>query len=363
MKGFFRVFLGFILLGGFLYTLYYLWDQSRQDPILYATKRGRVTNIIKKTVATGSVVPREEVAIKPQISGIIDQVYVQAGQQVQQNDRLARIRVIPDLTALNNAQNRLKTAQINLENTKLNYERNKKLYEEGVIALSEYQQIENQYKNAQQERDAARDNLQIVREGASKGQAENALNEVQATIAGMVLEVPVEKGYQVIESNTFNEGTTIASLADMSRLVFKGKIDESEVGKLREGMAMELNVGAIEDQNFDAILEYISPKGVEENGAIQFEIKAAVKLDSNQFIRAGYSANANIVLDRRDSVFAIEEALVQYDEQGTSFVEVAEGPQQFVRKEVELGLSDGIMVEVLSRIGEADELKVWNQPQ
>ena len=360
MKRFFRIFL-FVLIGAvFIYTLYYLWQKSQKDPVIYPLSTAYYSDIVNKSVATGSIIPREEVDIKPQVSGIIQEIYVEAGDVVELNQNIARIQVIPDMVALNNAENRVKVAQLNLKNARIDYERNKELYDKKVISAQEFQRFDLAYGNAQQELEAARDNLQIVKEGATKKAGSTALTLVKATIPGMVLDVPVKVGNQVIESNTFNEGTTIATVADMSDMIFEGKIDESEVGKISEGMDILLTVGAIENRTYDAELEYIAPKGVEENGAIQFLIKAKVKLDSNDFIRAGYSANADIVLARRDSVLAIKESVVQFDK-GAPYVEVSKGKQQFERREVELGLSDGINVEVLDGVTPSDSIKMWNQ--
>ncbi len=360
MKRFIGISIAIILLAGLFYTLFVLWKRNQKDPVVYTTEKPYYSDIVNKAVATGSIIPREEVEIKPQVSGIIKELYVEAGDQVEVNQAIARIQIIPDMVALNNAENRVEMASLALDNAQRDYQRNKDLYDKKVISASEYQGFELSYKNARQELQAARDNLQIIREGASKKAGKESLNIVKATIAGMVLDVPVKVGNQVIESNTFNEGTTIASVANMRDLIFEGKIDESEVGKIKEGMPIVLTVGAIENRSFDAALEYISPKGVEENGAIQFVIKARVKLDSSDFIRAGYSANADIVLARKDSVLAIDEKLVQYDEQDP-FVEVKTGEQQFERRKVDLGLSDGITVEVVEGVAQEDELKVWNQ--
>ncbi len=360
MKRFLRIVLFVAILGIFGYTLYYLYEKSRKDPEMYGTETPFFGDVINKSVATGSIIPREEVIIKPQVSGIITEVYTEAGDVVKTGQEIARIQVIPDMVSLNNAENRLEIARLSLNNAKLDFERNEKLYKNNVISSSEFQQFELTYRNARQELDAARDNLQIIREGASKKIGKASLNVVKATIPGMVLDVPVKVGNQVIESNNFNEGTTVASIADMKDLIFEGKIDESEVGKIREGMDILLTVGAIENKQFKAELEYISPKGVEENGAIQFMIKARVKLDSADFIRAGYSANADIVLSRRDSVLTIKESLVQFED-GKPYVEVAVGDQQFERRDVKLGLSDGINVEVLDGVDADTEIKVWNK--
>lgn len=360
MKRFFKIFLIVAVAGVFVYTLYYLWQKSQKDPIVYTTQQPFYSDIIQKSVATGSIIPREEVEIKPQVSGIIKDVYVEAGDHVEQDQEIARIQVIPDMVSLNNAENRMEMAELAMENARLDFERNKKLYEDKVISSSEFQRFQLSFNNAKQELEAAQDNLQIVKEGASKKAGRASLNIVKATIPGMVLDVPVKVGNQVIESNTFNEGTSIATIADMRDLIFEGKIDESEVGKISEGMDILLTVGAIENKTFNAQLEYISPKGVEENGAIQFLIKAKVKLDSADFIRAGYSANADIVLAKRDSVLAINESLVQYDE-GKPFVEISNGEQSFEKRDVKLGLSDGIKVEVVDGLDSEVSIKDWNK--
>ena len=360
MKKVFRIFGLLVLAGVFVYTLYYLYSKNQQSPIEYGTDTVFYSDIFKKSVATGSIIPREEIDIKPQVSGIVTEIRVQPGDIVKEGDFIARIKVIPDMLSLNNAQNRVRSAEITLKNAKTDFERNKRLLKDKVIAQSEFQAFELNYNNAELELEAARENLQIVKEGASAKSGETALTIVKSTVSGMILDVPVKVGNQVIESNNFNDGTTIASVADMNDLIFEGKIDESEVGKIREGMAISLTIGAIENTRFDALLEYISPKGVEENGAIQFLIKARVKRDSSNFIRAGYSANADIVLDQRDSVMVIKESLLQY-ENGDPFVEVEVSEQVFERRNIKTGLSDGIIVEVLDGIGEKDAIKIWNR--
>ncbi len=337
----------------------YLYNKSNKKDVVYETKTAETDNIIKKTVATGNVVPRKEIEIKPQVSGIIEELYVEAGDMVKNGDLLARVRIIPDMVVLNNAENRLSVARLRLDDSKLAYDRQKKVFEQGVIAEADYQRYRTDYYQAQEEVSAAESNLQLIKEGASKktGNATNTL--IRSTIDGMVLDVPVEVGTRVIEANTFNAGTTIANVAYMGEMIFKGKVDESEVGKIKSGMPLVLSIGAIDGAKFDAELEYISPKGKEENGAIQFEIKAAVKLDEKYFIRANYSANADIVLDRRDSVMVIPEGLVHFEENGTkAYVEVETTTQEFQRRDVTLGLSDGIKVEVLNGLTKEDKVKV-----
>lgn len=334
-----------IVLAVFGGTLWYLFQKSQDKPVEYGTDTPVKTTVIKKTVATGSVVPRKEVEVKPRVSGIIQQLFVEPGQLVTTGDQLARIQIIPDMVTLNNAESRLNRSKLEFENAQRDFNRNKELYDQGVISLSEFQQYELAQNTAKEEMEAAKENLQLIKEGVTMKSGSSTNTLIRATIDGMVLDVPVEVGNSVIESNTFNEGTTIASIADMGEMVFEGKVDESEVGRIREGMDLILTIGAIDNKKFDAKLEYISPKGVEENGAIQFEIKAAVERDTGSFIRAGYSATANIVIDRKDSVMAINESLVHFDEEGP-YVEVQAGEQEFEKRYIKTGLSDGINIEV-----------------
>jgi HlyD family secretion protein len=351
-----------LIIGGAIYTFFFLYEKEQADPLTYRVEEAIIGNVIKKTVATGSVIPRKEILIKPQISGIIKEIYVEAGDTIKEGDLIAKVRIIPDMASLSNAENRVNRAKISLENAEMDFDRNKKLLEQGVISKAEFQPFEIAKKQAKEELAGAEDNLQIVKEGVAKssGAATNTL--IRSTIAGMVLDVPVKEGNSVIEANNFNEGTTIASVADMGDLIFEGKVDESEVEKLSTGMDLIMRIGAMETKDFKATLEYIAPKGVDENGAIQFQIRAAVKLEQGQFIRAGYSANADVVLDRRDSVLTISESLIQYDENQKPFAEVETAPNQYERRDLELGLSDGMMVEVLNGVKKGDKLKVWNQP-
>jgi len=356
MKKALKIFALVVVLSIFIYTIYFLYQKSQAKPVVFETTQPIKTEIIKSTVATGSVVPRKEIMIKPQVSGIVEELYVEAGDMVRKGDLIARIKIIPDMVNLNNAQSRVNRAKINFEDAKRQYDRQKDLLDKGVIAKAEFEAFDLAYRNSIEEVEAAEHNLELIKEGQTKkaGAVTNTL--VRSTAKGMVLDVPVEVGFSVIESNTFNDGTTIASVADMGDMVFEGKIDETEVGKIREGMPLILTVGAIEEASFNAVLEHISPKGVEENGAIQFEIKANVQLKQDQFIRAGYSANAKVVLDRTDSVLAIPESLLQF-EGDSSFVEVETGPQQFEKRFIETGLSDGINVEVKSGLTSDDKIK------
>jgi len=346
-----------IILGIFILTIVYLYNKSRQKPVVYQTEHPFLTTITRKTVATGSVVPRKEIEIKPVVSGIIEEVYVEAGKSVRKGENIAKIRIIPDLVNLNNAEGRLDRAKIAFEDAKINYDREEKLFKDGVVAQSEFQSIQVAYKNAKQEVDAAEANLELIREGVNKksGKVTNTL--IASTIEGMVLDVPVKVGSSVIEANNFNAGTTIATVADVKDMIFQGKVDETEVGKIKPGMNLLLTIGAIENDTFLATLKYISPKGLLENGAVQFEIKADVNLKADQFIRAGYSANADIVLERRDHILAIKEGDLLF-EGDSMFVEVETTPQKFEKRLIKTGLSDGINIQVLSGLSEKDKIKV-----
>ena len=358
MKKFFRILIIVVFIVAILGTMFFLYKKSRNKPVIYETKTPFVTNVIKKTVATGSIVPRKEIEIKPRVSGIIEEIYIEPGDYVKTGDLIAKVKIIPDMERLNEAESRLNRAKINYEQTKIEYDRQKKVFDEGVIPEADFQKYRLEFRTAQEELDAAENNLQLIKEGVTKklGQATNTL--IRSTISGMVLDVPVEEGNSVIETNNFNAGTTIASVADMGEMIFKGKVDETEVGKIKTGMDLILSIGAIEDEKFAAKLEYIAPKGVEENGAIQFEIKADVKLKKNNFIRAGYSANADIVLERKDSVMVIPESMLKFEKDNDSaYVEVETQPQIFEKRFVTTGLSDGINIEVLSGLTKDDKIK------
>ncbi len=359
IKKIFKILIALVFLGAFVGTLYYLYSKSQKDPVVYEILQPYKTNIINKTVATGSVVPRKEIEIKPQVSGIISKLYIEAGDYVKKGDRIAKIKIIPNMVSLNSAETRLSKAKINFNDAEIRFNRQNLLYEKGVISDKEFQQIKFSLQTAKEEVKAAQNNLLLIREGAIKDGG-NSNTIVESTINGTVLDVPIEEGYSVIEANNFNAGTTIATVADMHDMIFKGKIDESEVGKIRIGMPLILSIGAIENMFFDAKLEYISPKGVKENGAIQFEIKADVILNDSVFIRAGYSANADIVLKRVDSVLAINESLLQFDK-GEPYVEIQVDSMKYEKRNIKTGLSDGINIQVVSGLDINDKIKVWNK--
>ncbi|MGM0498092.1 MAG: efflux RND transporter periplasmic adaptor subunit, partial [Bacteroidota bacterium] len=356
MKKVLKISLIVLIIGAFGGTIFYLYQNSKEKPTEYQTQKPQITDIIKKTVATGEVIPRNEIEIKPQVSGIVKKLYVQPGDTVKEGDRIAKVKIIPDMVNLNNARSRVNKANISYEDAKKEFDRQKKIYEKGVIPEAEYQKYKVALENAKEELEAAKNNLQLIKEGAIDKQGESSNTLIRSTIKGTVLDVPVERGNSVIEANNFNDGTTIASVADMGDMIFKGKVDETEVGRLKQGMDLNLQIGAIQDQRFDAVLEYIAPKGIEENGAVQFEIKADVKQKEDQFIRAGYSANANIIMEKKDSVLAISESLLQF-KNDTTFVEVETEQQEYKKVYPEFGISDGINIEVKSGISKEDKIK------
>lgn len=356
-----KIILGLVAVLLLIFVLKYFMDANSKAIEDFAVEEPFYTTINTQVVATGKLNPEEEVELKPQISGIVDQIYVEEGQVVKKGDLIATIRVVPNEQALVQAQSRIKTAQLSFNNAKVQYDRDKALFEKGVISKQDFETTELNYNQADETLRQAQNDYQIIKKGSISGGA-TANTSITAQISGTILEIPVREGDQVIESNTMNDGTTVATIADMSLMIFEGKVDEAEVGKINAGKEIKIVLGAIQDKEFDAKLSFVAPKGVEENGAVQFTIKADVNIDPNTNIRAGYSANAEIELENKDSVFSIREALLQYDRiTDEPFVEIQTGEGQFKKQDVKIGLSDGINVEVLEGVKEGDKIKVWNK--
>ena len=348
---------------GVLWAAAYFIKSNSKSVIDYETQKPFTSNIEKKTVATGKLIPKDEVEIKPQISGIIDKIYLEEGVEVKSGDLIATIKVVPNEQALNQAQGRVRNADIALNNVKIEYNRNKALFDKGVISSQDFNNWQLQYDQAIQELDNAKADYRIIRLGSAGGST-SANTFIRATVDGTVLEIPVREGDQVIQSNNFNDGTTIAAIADLGKMIFEGKVDEGEVDKLEIGMPLEISLGAIEDRKLDAKLKFIAPKGTEESGAVQFKIEGDVEVDGTFTVRAGYSANASMVLEKKDSIMVIPEALLQFDkETDEPYVEVMTGDQKFERKDIEIGISDGVNVEIVSGLSEEDEVKVWNKTE
>jgi HlyD family secretion protein len=343
------------------FVLKYFKDANAKDIVDFKVEEPFYTAINIKAVATGKLNPEEEIELKPQISGIVDKILIEEGDLVKKGDLIATIRVVPNEQNLVSAKSRIATAKLSFENAKLLFNRNKALFDKGVISKQDFENNELSYFQAKEVLGQAQNDYQIIKLGSISG-GNSANTNISAQISGTVLEIPVREGDQVIESNNFNAGTTIATIADMSKMIFEGKVDEAEVGKLEEGKEIIVVLGAINDKEFPAKLTFVAPKGIEENGAVQFTIKADVTVDSSTNIRAGYSANAEIDLEAKDSVFAIREALLQYNRiTEKPFVEILDDNNKFKKENVELGLSDGINVEIVEGIKEGDKIKVWNK--
>lgn len=354
-----KKFIWFVVLGLiaviFIGTAVFLFKKSQAKPVVYEVDAAFHTTIIKKTVAVGKVIPRREVEIKSQVSGVVEQLFVVAGQTVNKGDIIAKITLAPSMVMLNQAESQLETAKLNLENATVEFARQKKLFNEKLISASEYNRFLLNYDLQREAVTSAENNLLLMKSGATK-KSDKVSNMIPATVSGMILDLPFKEGAFIVETSSFGSGTTVATLADMNDMIFEGMVDESEVGKIREGMELMLDVGALEGEPFTAILEYISPKGVTDQGTIKFQIRAAVKLSEKLFLRSNYSANADIVLDKKENILAINEGNLIVEEKA-QFVEIETGPQKFEKREVKTGISDGINIEILEGLKEGDKIK------
>ncbi len=355
MKKFFIVAVLLLFVAAFFGTVSFLYAKSQEPPVIYETDQPFVSDIVRKTVATGSIVPRREVALKSQVPGVIDELFFEEGDSVEVGALVARVRLIPDMVRLNDAEAALDAARINFEDAERELARREELFEDDLISDFDFNRFKLEFRRVSQQLEAAENNLELIREGSAK-RSGNVSNLVQSTVDGMILDLPVKEGTFIIESNMFNEGTTIATVADMGEMIFEGRVDESEVGRIAVGMDLILSVGAIESETFNARLEFISPKGEDDQGAVKFDIRAAIELKESTFLRAGYSATADIVLEKRDQVLAIREGNLIFDGDQT-FVDLMVGEQQFERREVQTGLSDGINIEIVAGLSEGDQIK------
>ncbi len=356
------ILIGILVLGALWAAAFFIKSNSK-EAITYETQNPFISNIEKKTVATGKVVPEDEIEIKPQISGIIQKMYLQEGEKVKAGDLIATIKVVPNEQSLNQARGRVRNAELALNNIKIEYNRNKTLFDKGVISSQNFNTFQLQNDQAEQELKNSKADYQIIRLGSAGGST-TANTDIRATVDGTILEIPVEEGDQVIQSNNFNDGTTIATIADLSKMIFEGKVDEGEVGKLEVGTPLKISLGAVEGKELDAKLRFIAPKGIEETGAVQFKIEGDVEVQEDVFIRAGYSANASLVLEKKDDILVIPEALLQFDKKTDKpYVEVSTGEQEFERKDIEIGISDGVNVEIVSGLTESDNVKIWNKTE
>lgn len=341
-----------ILLGTFAYLL----KRSRPEKENYEVVEVKTGTVSRTTVVTGKIIPRNEVNVKPQINGIISELYKEAGQQVQENEVIAKLKVIPDMNSLSSAQSRVRLSEINLKQAQTNYDREKALYDKQLVSAEEFDQVNQALNQAKEERAAAQDALEVIRDGVSSSNAKSSSTLVRSTITGLILDIPVKVGNSVIQANTMNDGTTVATVADMSDLIFDGNIDETEVGTLREGMPVTITIGALQNYSFDATLEYVSPKAVESNGTNQFEIKASVTVGTDQMIRSGYSANAEIVLETVENVIVVPESTLEFEDD-EEFVQLIGPDGDYVRTKVETGISDSVNIEIKSGLKVGDKVR------
>ena len=357
-------YVGLFALGfGILFSIAFFVKSNSTSAIQYETQTLITATIEDKIVATGKVLPEDEVNVVPQIAGIIQELYVEEGDEISTGDLIAKIKVVPNEQTLNSAEGRVKSAQIVMNNSKIEYERNKVLYEKEIISEQDFNSATLRYNQDMQNLSNAKSDLQIIKLGSSGGSTITNTN-VRATVSGTILEIPVEEGDQVIQANTFNAGTIIATIADLNKMIFEGQVDEGEVGKLKVDMPLVVTLGAIEGKEYEAKLRLIAPKGTEVAGAIQFKIEGEVYLDDEYIVRAGYSANASIVANKKEDILAISEALLQYDSKTKKpYVEIETSSQKFERKNVKLGISDGVNAEIISGVSKTDKIKVWNRTE
>lgn len=359
MKKYLKVIIAAIVVLIFIGTFVFLYEKSKPQPVVYDEFTPKVADISKTTVITGAIEPRDEVEVKPQISGIITEIYKEAGQMVKAGEVIAKVKVIPDMGQLSSAESRVRLAEINLKQAKVNFDREKQLYDKQLVSAEEYDNVRQTLDQAREEKTAAIDALEVVRDGVSRSNASASSTLIRSTISGLILDVPVKVGNSVILSNTFNDGTTIATVADMSDLIFKGNIDETEVGQLVTGMPMRITIGALQNLKFEARLEYISPKATDNNGANQFEIKAAVTVPQGNAIRSGYSANAEIELASAKGVLTVPESAIEFSGNDT-YVYVIKGSgddKTYERRKVTTGLSDGINIEIKSGLKKNEKVR------
>ena len=359
MKRYSKLMIAAIVALVFIGTFVFLWKKSQPKPVVYNEFTPKVTNISKTTVITGKIEPRNEVNVKPQISGIITQLLKEAGDYVNAGDVIAKVKVIPDMGQLSNAESRVRLATINLRQAKLDFSREESLFNQKLVSADEYDKVKQTLRQAEEERMAAEDALEVVRDGISRSNAKASSTLVRSTISGIILDIPVKVGNSVILSNTFNDGTTIASVANMNDLIFRGNIDETEVGQLVLGMPMKITIGALQDLNFEAALEYISPKAVENNGANQFEIKAAVRVLKGNKIRSGYSATAEIELAHANNVLTVPESAIEFKGDSTFVYIIKDNGKEktYDRKPVITGLSDGVDIEIKKGLSKTDKVR------
>ena len=352
-----------ILVLGFLFAIAYFVRTNSKSAIEYDTTTAFTSSIQKTSVVTGTVIPEDEVEIKPQLNGIIQQILVEEGDIVENGDLIAVIKVVPDERSVYGAQSQVNAARLNVANAEKQISRAQELYSKQIISQQEFEDLELSFNTAKENLKAAENDLEIIRKGSVSGSS-TANTNIRATVSGTILEIPVKLGDQVIAANNFNAGTSVAIIADLNKMIFEGKVDEAEVGGLQIGQDIKVSMAAIPNKEFEAKLKFVAPKGTEEGGAVQFKIEADLTLDEDSFVRAGYSANGSLVVDNREDILVIYESLLQFDRRTQQpYVEVETSDQNFERKDIQIGLSDGIIVEILSGVEITDKIKIWNKTE
>ena len=346
-----------VLILGFLLAIAYFVRTNSTAAIQYDTTTAFTSSIQKTSVVTGTVIPEDEVEIKPQLNGIISEIMVEEGDMVNNGDLIAIIKVVPDERSVYGAQSQVNAAELNVKNAERQMQRAEELFSKQIISQQEYEDAELRFNTAKENLQAAQNDLEIIRKGSVSGSS-TANTNIRATITGTILEIPIKLGDQVIAANSFNSGSTVAIIADLNKMIFEGQVDEAEVGKLEVGQDLSVSMAAIPDKDFQARLKFVAPKGTEAGGAVQFKIEADLTLDESSFIRAGYSANGSLVVDNRQDIMVIAEALLQFDRRTSlPYVEVETSSQNFERRDITVGLSDGIKVEILTGLEMTENLE------
>lgn len=359
MKKYIKITLVILFILGIVLSISKVVSSNSKDENDFPTDTVKVGMIEKKVVAMGKIIPDDEVEIKPYISGIIEKLYAKEGERVKIGDLLAKIKVVPNEESLKNAENGYKIARFNFKKIEIDFKRNKDLYEKKFLSDMEYNDFELKYEEAKLNLENASNKLKIIKSGTVDGSSA-ANTFIKSTINGTILEIPIKKGDQVIESNNFNPGTTIAKIADMSNLIFEGKIDESEISKLRVNMPMDITIGSMDGLKFSANLRFIAPKGIEEQGTVFFKLEGDLKsLDSTVYIYAGLSANAKMVTAKEEGIPVLNEGLLQFKD-NKPFVEVKKEDGDFEKRWLKIGISDGIKCAIDSGLSVNEVIKVWN---
>ena len=352
-----------VLILGLLFAIAYFVRTNSKSAIQYDTTTAFTSSIQKTSVVTGTVIPEDEVEIKPQLNGIISEIMVEEGDMVNNGDLIAIIKVVPDERSVYGAQSQVNAAELNVKNAERQMQRAEELFSKQIISQQEYEDAELRFNTAKENLQAAQNDLEIIRKGSVSGSS-TANTNIRATITGTILEIPIKLGDQVIAANSFNSGSTVAIIADLNMMIFEGQVDEAEVGRLEVGQDLSVSMAAIPDKEFLAKLKFVAPKGTEAGGAVQFKIEADLTLDESTFIRAGYSANGTLVVDNRQDIMVIPEALLQFDRKtSVPYVEVETSNQNFERRDITIGLSDGIKVEILDGLEMTDKIKIWNKTE